>query len=65
MSRRYFDASGIANIDPKPPLLWIRGAEDRIVRDEDGDASSAPQVTSPKLLQTVLRTPSWNMGAGW
>jgi pimeloyl-ACP methyl ester carboxylesterase len=30
-SRKYFDASAIAGIDPKPPLLWIRGADDLIV----------------------------------
>jgi pimeloyl-ACP methyl ester carboxylesterase len=27
----YFDASGIVNIDPKPPILWVRGADDLIV----------------------------------
>ena len=30
-SRLYFDASGIVDIDPKPPVLWIRGADDTIV----------------------------------
>jgi pimeloyl-ACP methyl ester carboxylesterase len=30
-SRLYFDASGIAGIAPKPPILWLRGAEDTIV----------------------------------
>jgi pimeloyl-ACP methyl ester carboxylesterase len=30
-SREYFDASGIVGIDPKPPILWIRGADDLIV----------------------------------
>jgi pimeloyl-ACP methyl ester carboxylesterase len=29
--RKYFDASGIVAIEPKPPILWIRGAEDMIV----------------------------------
>lgn len=32
-NRKYFDASGIAHIDPKPPILWIRGADDQIVGD--------------------------------
>jgi len=32
-SRRYFDASGIADIEPKPPVLWIRGADDLVVSD--------------------------------
>ncbi len=30
-SRKYFDASGIVDIRPKPPVLWIRGADDNIV----------------------------------
>jgi pimeloyl-ACP methyl ester carboxylesterase len=30
-SRLYFDASGIVDIQPKPPVLWIRGADDTIV----------------------------------
>lgn len=33
ISRRYFDASGIVDIAPKPPILWLRGADDRIVSD--------------------------------
>ena len=33
MSRRYFDASGIVEVDPKPPLLWLRGELDQIVAD--------------------------------
>ncbi len=30
-SRKYFDASAIVEIEPKPPVLWIRGADDTIV----------------------------------
>ncbi|MCP5094476.1 MAG: hypothetical protein GY943_02860 [Chloroflexi bacterium] len=30
-NRRYFNASALADIDPKPPILWIRGADDLIV----------------------------------
>jgi pimeloyl-ACP methyl ester carboxylesterase len=30
-SRKYFDASALAGIDPKPPILWVRGADDQIV----------------------------------
>ena len=33
MSHHYFDASGIADIDSKPPLLWLRGDADQIVAD--------------------------------
>lgn len=32
-SRKYFDAGGVAEIEPKPPILWIRGADDLIVSD--------------------------------
>ncbi|MBN1661937.1 MAG: alpha/beta hydrolase [Anaerolineae bacterium] len=30
-SRLYFDASSIVDVEPKPPILWIRGADDLIV----------------------------------
>lgn len=30
-SGKYFDASGIVDMEPKPPILWIRGADDLIV----------------------------------
>lgn len=33
LSRKYFDASALVDIDPKPPILWIRGADDLIVSD--------------------------------
>jgi pimeloyl-ACP methyl ester carboxylesterase len=33
LSPKYLDLTGIADIDPKPPLLWVRGAEDQIVSD--------------------------------
>jgi len=32
-SRKYFDASSIVDITPKPPVLWIRGADDLVVSD--------------------------------
>lgn len=32
-SSKYFDAGDLVDIDPKPPILWIRGAEDLIVAD--------------------------------
>lgn len=32
-NRKNFNASGLADIDPKPPILWIRGADDLIVSD--------------------------------
>ncbi len=34
-SPRYFNVSAFAEIAPKPPVLWVRGADDQIV----GDAS--------------------------
>ncbi|MFC6941227.1 alpha/beta fold hydrolase [Salinirubellus sp. GCM10025818] len=33
VSPKYFDASGLAEIDQKPPVLWVRGDADRIVSD--------------------------------
>ncbi|MCA9897419.1 MAG: alpha/beta hydrolase [Ardenticatenaceae bacterium] len=32
-NRKYFDASALTNINPKPPILWVRGADDLIVSD--------------------------------
>ncbi len=32
-NRKYFNASALAEIDPKPPILWIRGDSDLIVAD--------------------------------
>ncbi len=34
LSRKYFNAGGIVDIDPKPPILWIRGADDLVVSDQ-------------------------------
>jgi pimeloyl-ACP methyl ester carboxylesterase len=33
MAPQYFDASGIAGLETKPPILWIRGEKDAIVSD--------------------------------
>jgi pimeloyl-ACP methyl ester carboxylesterase len=33
LSPKYLDLTGIVGIDPAPPILWVRGAEDRIVSD--------------------------------
>jgi pimeloyl-ACP methyl ester carboxylesterase len=33
MAPTYLDLSGIVEIDPKPPILWIHGADDVIVSD--------------------------------
>ena len=32
-SRKYFDASALTEIDPTPPILWIRGADDLVISD--------------------------------
>jgi pimeloyl-ACP methyl ester carboxylesterase len=31
LSPKYLDLTGIVDIDPAPPILWVRGAEDKIV----------------------------------
>ena len=33
LSGKYFNASRIVNIEPKPPILWIHGAQDQVVSD--------------------------------
>jgi pimeloyl-ACP methyl ester carboxylesterase len=33
ISPKYCDLGGFAGIDPKPPVLWIRGADDAMVSD--------------------------------
>ena len=33
LSPKYLNLSAFANIDPRPPVLWIRGADDVIVSD--------------------------------
>ena len=67
MSRRYFDASAIVNIQPKPPLLWVHGTEDSIVcdqgrspetdREATGGGARAAVPPQPMIKQTrcVLR----------
>ncbi|WP_159501548.1 alpha/beta hydrolase [Microbacterium sp. 18062] len=33
LAPRYFDTSGIVDLDPKPPILWVHGDLDAIVSD--------------------------------
>ena len=47
-SRRYFDASKITEILPKPPMLWIRGADDLIICDEDEPRNSGQEEVNRK-----------------
>lgn len=54
-SRRYFDASDIADIRPKPPLLWIRGADDLIICDEDELKNSGQEGAN--MRETTLCHP--------
>lgn len=32
-SRKYYNAGALVEIAPKPPILWVRGADDQIVSD--------------------------------
>jgi pimeloyl-ACP methyl ester carboxylesterase len=34
MSPVHYDVSGIVDVDPKPPVLWVHGLQDAIVADE-------------------------------
>ena len=47
ISRRYFDASNIVDIERKPPLLWIRGSDDLIVCDQDEPEKPGAQEAGP------------------
>ena len=33
MSPKYYDASGIVDLERKPPIVWIHGSEDKVVAD--------------------------------
>ena len=51
VSRRYFDASALADICPRPPILWIRGAEDRMI--------------SNAAVLDIAALGAWGMVPGW
>jgi hypothetical protein len=34
ISPQYLDLSGLAGMDPKPPVLWIRGSADTVIADD-------------------------------
>lgn len=34
ISPKYCDLTGIVDVDPKPPVLWLRGATDQVVSNE-------------------------------
>ena len=36
LSGRYLNTSGIVDVDPKPPVLWVRGSADLVVADGSG-----------------------------
>lgn len=45
MSPRWYDASGIVDVEPKPPVTWIHGTADQVV----GDASMFDLATLGQL----------------
>ncbi len=51
LSRRYFDAGALAGIRPQPPILWIRGAEDRMI--------------SNAALLDIAALGAWGLIPGW
>jgi pimeloyl-ACP methyl ester carboxylesterase len=51
VSRRYFDASALADIRPQPPILWVRGAEDRMI--------------SNAALLDIAALGAWGLIPGW
>ncbi|MEZ4382758.1 MAG: alpha/beta fold hydrolase [Nannocystaceae bacterium] len=34
VSPKYCDLTALADLDPRPPILWLRGADDRLVGDQ-------------------------------
>lgn len=51
VSPKYCDLSGLADIDPQPPILWIRGAQDLIVSDTS--------LFDPGYLGQIGEIPDW------
>ena len=56
ISPKYLQLPGIVNVDPKPPVLWLRGAEDRIVSNASlfdlgvlGQAGEVPGWPGPDI----------------
>ena len=51
LSPKYCDQSGLANISPQPPILWIRGADDIMVSDT--------AAVDPAYLGQLGAIPGW------
>jgi len=51
VSRKYFDAGALADMRPRPAILWMRGAEDRMV--------------SNAALLDIAALGSWGLIPGW
>ena len=52
MARHHFDASAIVDLEPKPPILWVRGLEDAIVSDR-----GALEVANQGVLGNIAGWP--------
>jgi pimeloyl-ACP methyl ester carboxylesterase len=75
LSPAYCDLSPFADLDPAPPVLWIRGADDQIVSDTSffdpgflGQVGAlpgwpGPDVFPPQPMVTQLRTVLERSGA--
>jgi pimeloyl-ACP methyl ester carboxylesterase len=68
LSPKYLNQADLADINPKPPILWIHGADDLIVSDTSlfdfgflGQLGAVPgwpgaEIYPPQLMITQLRT---------
>lgn len=68
ISPKYLNQSTLADIQPKPPILWVRGADDQIVSDASlfdlgllGQLGAVPgwpgaEVYPPQPMVTQVRT---------
>ena len=51
VSRRYFNAGALADVEPKPPILWVRGTDDALV--------SNAALTDVAALGAMGLIPGW------
>lgn len=79
ISPKYCNLSGLAALDPKPPVLWVRGADDQIVADASafdfgllGQLGAVPGWPGPEVFppqpmvgQTRAVLDAYRSRGGW
>ena len=64
LSPKYFDTSAIAELPCKPPILWVRGAEDIIISDHSLFDLNAERQPQPMISQTATVLDRYESGNG-